>query len=96
VDLVTATNGAEAYLKAQTERPDLVILDVVMPHMTGFEVCARIRQTDGLREVPVLLVTTRGEQANIEKGYASGCSDYITKPLNNVEFVTKVKEFLPR
>lgn len=96
IELITASDGREAFEKACSERPDLVVLDVVMPHLTGFEVCRRLRQTEGFQETPILLVTTRGEPENVENGYASGCTDYITKPIDSAEFLAKVREYLPK
>jgi CheY-like chemotaxis protein len=93
-DLVTATDGQEAVEKAAVERPDLILMDVMMPKMTGFEACAQLRQSDATRSTPIILVTTRGEEGNVEKGYQSGCTDYVTKPINGVELMSKVKTYL--
>ncbi len=93
-DLVTAKDGREAIEKAATERPDLILLDVVMPHLTGFEVLEELRANESTRSTPVILVTTRGEAANVEAGYAGGCNDYVTKPINSVELITKVRNYL--
>ena len=93
-DLVTASDGQEGLDKAVAERPDLILLDVVMPRMDGFEVCRRIRQRDEMRGVPVIMVTTRGELTSVETGYQSGCTDYITKPINGLELLSKVKNYL--
>ncbi len=93
-DLVTAKDGREAIEKAATERPDLILLDVVMPHLTGFEVLKELRAHESTKTTPVILVTTRGEAANVEAGYAGGCNDYVTKPINSVELITKVRNYL--
>jgi DNA-binding response OmpR family regulator len=93
-DIVVARDGQEAYDKALSEHPDLILLDVVMPKMTGFEVCQKLRQLEQTKATPILLVTTRGEAENIEKGYEVGCNDYITKPIDNVEFLAKVRDHL--
>jgi DNA-binding response OmpR family regulator len=95
-DLVIAKDGQEAYDLALSAKPDLIILDVVMPKLTGFEVCQKLRDHDQTRSTPILLVTTRGETENVEKGYAAGCSDYITKPINGVEFLAKIRDHLVR
>jgi DNA-binding response OmpR family regulator len=92
--LVTASDGQEGLEKAVAERPDLILLDVVMPRMDGFEVCRRIRERDEMRGVPVIMVTTRGELTSLETGYQSGCTDYITKPINGLELLSKVKNYL--
>ena len=93
-DLVTAKDGKEAIEKAATEQPDLILLDVVMPHLTGFEVLEALRSHESTKTTPVILVTTRGEAANVEAGYAGGCNDYVTKPINSVELITKVRNYL--
>lgn len=93
-DLVTASDGEEALVKATEEQPDLILLDVVMPKMDGFEACRRLREQDATREIPVIMVTTRGEAQNVEQGYALGCNDYVTKPINSLELMTKVKNLL--
>ena len=93
-DVVVANDGAEAVEKALAERPDLILMDVVMPRMTGFEACRVLRSRDETRAIPIILVTTRGEGDNVETGYASGCSDYVTKPINGAELLAKVRDQL--
>lgn len=93
-DLITATDGEEAVTKALAERPDLILMDVVMPRMNGFDACRRIREADGLSETPIIMVTTRGEVNNVETGFESGCSDYVTKPINTTELLAKLRNYL--
>jgi DNA-binding response OmpR family regulator len=93
-DLVAARDGQEAYDKALSEKPDLIVLDVVMPKLTGFEVCRQLREHEQTKATPILLVTTRGEAENIQKGYEAGCTDYITKPINGSEFISKLRKHL--
>ena len=93
-DIVTAKNGREAVAVAASERPDLILLDVVMPEMNGFEACRRIRQQEATRTIPIIMVTTKGEEQNVETGFESGCSDYITKPINGAELLIKVRSYL--
>ena len=92
--IVTAKNGREAVAAAASERPDLILLDVVMPEMNGFEACRQIRQQESTKDVPIIMVTTKGEEHNVETGFESGCNDYITKPINGAELLTKVRGFL--
>src|ERR1700722_10084492 len=66
--IVVARDGREAVAVAATERPDLILMDVVMPHMTGIEACQALRDQDVTRAIPIILVTTRGESENLEKG----------------------------
>lgn len=91
---VTAMDGVEALAKARDERPDLVLMDVVMPRMNGFEACRKLREQSDTREIPVILVTTRREEAYTEAGFASGCNDYITKPVNGLELVELLRSYL--
>jgi DNA-binding response OmpR family regulator len=69
-------------------------MDVVMPRMDGFEACRKLREQDDTRAIPVIMVTTRGELASVETGYASGCNDYVTKPINGLELLAKVRSCL--
>jgi|SRR5262249_28824240 len=89
--LVTAKDGEAALAAAQTEKPDLIILDIVMPQMDGFEVCRRIRNNENTSSIPVIMLTTKGDSSNIEKGFQSGCNDYATKPINSAELLSKVR-----
>ena len=91
---VTASDGLEAVEKAQQERPDLILMDVVMPRMNGFEACKKMRQHPGTKEIPIVLVTTRGEESYMEAGFQSGCNDYITKPVNGTELVALIQSYL--
>ena len=93
-DLVTATNGEEGVRKASECLPDLILLDVIMPKMGGFEACRLIRSSESTSQIPIIMVTTRGEAANVEAGWANGCTDYVTKPINSIELLAKVRNFL--
>jgi CheY-like chemotaxis protein len=93
-ECVTANDGQEAVEMAQQERPDLILMDVVMPRMNGFEACKIMRQHPNTREIPIVLVTTRGEESYMEAGFQSGCNDYITKPVNGTELVALLQSYL--
>jgi DNA-binding response OmpR family regulator len=93
-EIVTANNGEEGVLKAAEQMPDLILLDVIMPKMGGFEACKLLRSTRATSEIPIIMVTTRGEAANVEAGWANGCTDYVTKPINAIELLAKVRNFL--
>jgi DNA-binding response OmpR family regulator len=79
---------------AVRELPDLILLDIVMPKMDGFEVCRILRGIEATRNIPIILVTTRGEGKNVEAGFASGANDYVTKPVNPRELLSKVERQL--
>jgi CheY-like chemotaxis protein len=89
-----AHNGEEAVEMAMAEPPDLIVLDVVMPKMNGFEACRALRSHPATQSVPILMATTRGEAHNIEEGFAAGCNDYVTKPLNHTEVAEKLRGLL--
>ena len=89
--LVTACDGQQALEVAVAEHPDLILMDVNMPRKTGFEACRELKQREDKKAIPVILVTTRGEGVNVEAGYESGCSDYVTKPINAQELLAKVR-----
>jgi CheY-like chemotaxis protein len=93
-ECVTAQDGLDAVSRAVVEAPDLVLMDVVMPRLNGFEACKRMRLENSLRDIPIILVTTRGEEEYVEAGFQSGCNDYITKPINGFELVTLLKSYL--
>ncbi|MDY7228294.1 response regulator [Hyalangium rubrum] len=93
-ELLTASNGAEAVQVALSEHPDLILLDVMMPGMDGFEACRRLRAEEATRNTPILLLTTLSGAEHVERGYESGCTDYITKPVNGGELWLKIANFL--
>jgi DNA-binding response OmpR family regulator len=93
-DVVTAADGQEGLEKAVSEKPDLILMDVMMPRMTGFEACKRMRAHQSTRSTPIILVTTRGEEQSVKSGREAGCSDYVTKPINGGELLSKVRGYL--
>ena len=93
-ELVTACDGEQALEVAAAERPDLILMDVIMPRKTGFEACRELKRREDTKAIPVILVTTRGEGENVEAGFQSGCNDYVTKPINALELITKVRDHM--
>ena len=93
-ELVTACDGEQALEMAASERPDLILMDVIMPRKTGFEACRELKRREDTKAIPVILVTTRGEGENVEAGFQSGCNDYVTKPINALELITKVRDHM--
>ena len=91
---LVAADGPTGIETARTERPDLIILDVVMPNMDGFEACRELRKLEHTRDIPVIMVTTRGEGHHVENGFEVGCNDYVTKPINGPELLSKVRNLL--
>ncbi len=91
--VVRAANGSEALEKASRERPDLVLLDIMMPEMDGFETLAGLRETSS---VPVIFLTAKGEEADRIRGLDLGADDYITKPFSPRELVSRIRAVLRR
>jgi DNA-binding response OmpR family regulator len=93
-ELVVAKDGQEGIEKAASEKPDLILMDVMMPRMTGFEACKKLRGQLSTASIPIILVTTRGEEESVKNGYDAGCNDYVTKPINGSELLSKVRGYL--
>ncbi len=93
-ELTTAANGEEALAKAASEKPDLILMDVVMPKMNGLDAVRRLHQNQQTSAIPVIMVTTKGEATNVETAFENGCSDYVTKPINSLDLVSKVRSYL--
>jgi DNA-binding response OmpR family regulator len=93
-DVITARDGVEAVAKATSEQPDVILLDVMMPNLDGLSACARIRAGADTAHIPIIMVTTRGEEDNIETAFRNGCTDYVTKPINGLELLTKLQNIL--
>src|SRR5262245_55796792 len=89
-EVTTASNGHEAVQKARELRPDLVLMDVVMPVMDGLDACRALREDEATSAIPVILVTTRGAHAERGAGFESGCTDYLTKPINPVDLLERI------
>jgi len=94
--ILTARDGAEAVEVATRELPDLILMDLVMPKMNGLEACRKLRSQPATRDIPIIMVTTRGESDNVVKGFESGVTDYVTKPISGLELLTKVRSYLGR
>ena len=93
-DVLVATDGNQALETIRREQPALVLLDVMMPGKTGFEVCQAVRADPALEGVRILMLTAKGRDTDISKGLALGANAYITKPFSTRELVQKVAEML--
>mgnify|MGYP001766945148 CR=1 FL=1 len=91
-DVITASGGEEGITKALSERPDVILLDVVMPQVNGFDACRRLRADTATRSIPIIMLTTRGEAEHVETGFTVGCSEYLTKPVDGTELIAKIKD----
>jgi DNA-binding response OmpR family regulator len=91
-----ARNGAEALALIASGRPDLVLLDVMMPERSGYEVCRELRARPDLSGIKVVMLSAKGGQADVRKGMEAGADLYITKPFSNRELLDKINGLLPR
>lgn len=94
--IITAENGMEAVKLAKKKKPQLIILDVMMPEMDGIEACEQIRKIEGLEKTVIAFLTARGEDYSQMAGFDAGADDYITKPIRPKVLVSKVKALLRR
>ena len=92
--LSSACDGKEGVEKAIAELPDLILMDIEMPRMNGIEACKLLKQNNATKNIPVVLLTMRGEDRFVQQGYASGCSDFLIKPVNEQKLATVVKAHL--
>ena len=92
--LRTASDGIEAIESIEKRSPNLVILDVMMPRMSGFEVCQKIKSQPSTRDIVVIMVTALNEVSDYERAVECGTNDFITKPVNKLELLTRVRTLL--
>jgi two-component system alkaline phosphatase synthesis response regulator PhoP len=94
VKLVTAVDGVDALEKVAEHNPDLILLDVMMPRMSGFQVCRRLKSDAKTKDIQILMVTALNELGDIEQASECGTDDFVSKPVNKVELQTRVKSLL--
>ena len=95
-DVDCADSGEEALRRAGEKQPDLVLLDLMLPGMDGFDVCRRLRLADQTREVPIIMLTARGEDGEMVAGLDLGADDYITKPFSPAVLISRIKAVMRR
>lgn len=95
-EVVLANNGQEAVEKAPGEQPDLILLDVRMPKMTGYEACRELKNDPQTEGIPVVFLSAKGQEGEIEEGLASGALEYIVKPFAPDDLTRQVEEILER
>jgi DNA-binding response OmpR family regulator len=93
-ETIVAFSGEEAMETIARQHPDLILLDIMLPVVDGFEVCQRVRENSEWKDIRIVLVTALGSEANAAKGLALGADAYITKPFANADLIAKVKELL--
>jgi len=94
--VATAGTGATALAEIRRQRPDLVVLDVMLPDITGLEVCRRLRRDDSTSRLPVLMLTAKGEEVDRVVGFEVGADDYVTKPFSPRELLLRIEAILRR
>lgn len=93
-EVITATNGEEALQKAESENPSLIVLDVVMPKLNGFQVCKHIKTSRKLKDTPVILLTTKDQESDKFFGIKQGANAYMTKPFTGEDLMATVNKLL--
>ena len=95
-DVVQAANGQEAVERAQVELPDLILMDVRMPKMTGYEACRQLKSSPATRDIPVVFLSAKGQETEIQQGIEVGAEEYILKPFAPDELARQVQAVLDR
>jgi CheY-like chemotaxis protein len=95
-EVVVVENGAEAVDSAPVEMPDLILMDVRMPRMTGYEACQQIKADQRTRHIPVVFLSAKGQDAEIQAGFDAGASEYLLKPFAPLELTDKIRELLDK
>ena len=95
-DVITASDGSEGLTKAMLEHPDLILLDIIMPVMDGFEVCRKMKRDKETSRMPVIMFTARGDNEAVVNAKNVGADDYIVKPFNLPTLVTKINKLITK
>lgn len=90
-DVITALNGLEGIKATLEEKPDLILLDIMMPEIDGFEVCEKLKEEPDTRDIPIIFVTSKSDSEGIVKGFELGAADFVTRPFNRPELMARIK-----
>ena len=95
-EVITATNGLQGLRKAQNDKPDLVVLDVMLPGIDGFEICHRLRADPGTARLPIMMLSAKARETDKTTGLNVGADDYLTKPADPSDIVSHIKALLAK
>ncbi|MEJ2707117.1 MAG: response regulator [Anaerolineales bacterium] len=95
-EVITTANGEEALNTALKEIPDLILLDVRMPRMTGYEACKEIKASPSTQHVPVVFLSAKGQESEVKTGYAAGATEYILKPFSPDHLAERIQDILTK
>ncbi len=95
-NVITASNGLQGLMTAQKEQVDLLILDVMLPGLDGYEVCNRLRSDPSTSNIPIIMLSAKGQDADRTTGLQVGASEYISKPVDNTTLLSKISSWLSR
>ena len=93
-EIAMSYDGQQTLDRVASWEPDLILLDIMMPKLSGYEVCKQLKSDEKTRPIPILMVTALNEKNDIEKAVQAGCDDFLTKPVNQLELKTRVKSLL--
>ena len=93
-EVITALDGEQALEKARVEKPDLVVLDIMMPKLDGYETCKMLKADEGTKDIPVILLSAKGRNVDQKIGFEVGADDYITKPFSPRKLVERINAIL--
>jgi len=93
-EVLTALDGEQALEKVKSERPDLIVLDIMMPKLDGYDTCKRLKASPDTRDIPVILLSAKGRNVDQRMGFEAGADDYITKPFSPRKLVEKINSIL--
>ena len=93
-DVVTANSGQEGLDKVKRDRPDLILLDIMMPEMDGYKVCNKLKHDKDTKNLPIIMLTAKGEADSVIKSYDSGANDYVVKPFSLSTLISRINDCL--